>query len=70
MLAAGGLLVLCFNAKQDLARWPGHKHGFRLYELTEVEAGLGKAGFEVADVVSENDPAQGLFHCVSAKAVA
>jgi arsenite methyltransferase len=69
VLERGGLIVLCFNAKEDLERWPGHRHGFRLYELPEVEALLDRAGFGATEVVSETDPAQGLFYCVSATAV-
>ena len=69
VLRRDGLLVLCFNAKEDLERWPGHRHGFRLYELREVEDALARSGFGAPDVADGRDPAQGLFHCVSAKAL-
>jgi len=69
VLREDGLLVLCFNAKEDLERWPGHRHGFRLYELSEVEDALQRAGFGALDVAVARDPAQGLFYCVNAKAV-
>jgi len=69
VLREGGLLVLCFNAREDLERWPGHKHGFRLYELDEIEDELKRAGFGAIDVARGRDPAQGLFYCVNAKAV-
>lgn len=68
VLPKGGLLALCFNAKEDLMRWPGHRHGFRLYELREVEDALARAGFGATDVALGRDPAQGKFYCVTAKA--
>lgn len=66
VLAAGGRLALCFNAKSEMAKWPGHVHGFTLYELAEVEAMLGAAGFGGITTATGKDPQQGLFHCVSA----
>ena len=69
VLRGGGLLVLCFNAKEDLERWPGHRHGFRLYELAEIEEALARSGFGAIDAARAHDPAQGLFYCVNAKAV-
>ena len=66
VLKAGGRLALCFNAKSELAKWPGHVHGFTLYELADVEAMLAAAGFFEFETMSGNDPGQGLFHCVRA----
>lgn len=68
VLKAGGRFVLCFNAKSEMARWPGHVHGFTLYELAEVHALLTAAGFSGIQTVSENDPVQGLFYCVTGTA--
>jgi arsenite methyltransferase len=65
VLTAGGRLVLCFNAKDEMLRWPGHVHGFTLYDLAEVEAMLAAAGFCGIATSSGDDPEQGLFHCVS-----
>lgn len=65
VLQFGGRLALCFNAKADLEKWPGHVHGFSLYELFEVEEMFTAAGFSEIATVSEIDPAQGLFHCVT-----
>ena len=45
--------------------WPIHEHGFRLYELAEVENLLRVAGFTTIEVVSARDARQGLFYCVS-----
>lgn len=69
VLMQGGLIVLCFNSKEDLALWPGHKHGFRLYDLAEVEALLKAAGFTAIETVSANDSEQGLFYCMTGVAV-
>lgn len=66
VLAPGGRLALCFNAKSELRKWPGHVHGFTLYELAEVEAMLAAAGFGEITTADGDDPAQGRFHCVCA----
>ena len=66
VLRKDGRILLCFNSKEDLERWPIHKHGFRLYELTEVEEMLRDSGFEAVEVASGNDPHQGKFYCVAA----
>ena len=68
VLAAGGRLAICFNAKQDMLRWPGHVHGFTLYEVGEVETLLAGCGFSAIKTVSRDDPQQGLIHCVGAVA--
>jgi len=69
VLKENGLLVLCFNSKEEMKHWSPHQFGFRLYELAEVESLLHKTGFGGMDVLGVHDPAQGLFHCVNAKAV-
>lgn len=68
VLTTGGRIALCFNAKSEMAKWPGHVHGFTLYELADVEAMLGAAGFGGITMATGKDPRQGLFHCVSAVA--
>lgn len=65
VLRRGGRIVLCFNSKEDLTLWPGHKHGFRLFEVSEVEDLLKTAGFSSIEVVSARDAEQGLFYCVA-----
>jgi ubiquinone/menaquinone biosynthesis C-methylase UbiE len=65
VLRRGGQIILCFNAKQDLALWLPHKHGFRLYDLSEVEDLLDVAGFTSIEVVSAKDSEQGEFYCVT-----
>jgi ubiquinone/menaquinone biosynthesis C-methylase UbiE len=65
VLHVGGQVFICFNSREDLEAWPIHKHGFRLYEVAEVEALLKASGFESIRVASANDADQGLFYCVS-----
>ena len=66
VLAPGGRLALCFNAKSEMLKWPGHVHGFTLYELADVETMLAAAGFSEINTANGDDPEQGLFHCVCA----
>lgn len=65
VLRAGGQILLCFNSREDLKAWPIHKHGFRLYEVAEVESLLRVAGFTTIELVSAADARQGLFYCVT-----
>ncbi len=67
VLSPGGQLVLCYNAKQDMQNWPGHVHGFTLYEATEVENMLSDAGFVELNTRSLQDPVQGLVYAVIAR---
>jgi arsenite methyltransferase len=41
----GGRLVLCFEPADELRKWPGHVHGFRLLEVRAVRAFMEGAGF-------------------------
>lgn len=68
VLKTGGKIILCFNAKKDMLNWPGHQHGFRLYEVAEVADLLMNAGFGDITLSSDQQPGQGLFHCMSATA--
>jgi len=65
VLKPGGRIVLCFNSKNDLAQWPGHVHGFTLYELAEVEALLAAAGFSGLQTRGGDDKDQGEFYCTT-----
>lgn len=66
MLKPGGRISVCFNSEEDLLNWPGHKFGFRVYGLEEVQDLLKSAGFEDVKAESAQDPKQGRIHCVSA----
>ena len=41
----GGRLVLCFEPADELRKWPGHRFGFRAFEVGEVRALMEGAGF-------------------------
>ncbi|HEY0028195.1 MAG TPA: class I SAM-dependent methyltransferase [Allosphingosinicella sp.] len=41
----GGKLLLAFEPPEELRKWPGHRHGFRLFEVAEVRALMEGAGF-------------------------
>ncbi len=64
VLAKDGRLLLCLNSKSDLENWPPHKHGFRLYDIAEVENMMSAAGFSNVEVVSATDQEVGTFYCV------
>lgn len=49
----GGRLVLCFEPPATLRKWPGHRHGFALYDVVDLVAPAKKAGFDNPEVVSE-----------------
>ena len=62
-----GELLLCFDAKEELERWSGHRFGFTLYEPPEVETLLREAGFVLLAVSSRSFPGYGTAHCVFAR---
>jgi SAM-dependent methyltransferase len=41
----GGRLALAFEPADELRKWPGHRYGFRLFEVAEVKALMEQAGF-------------------------
>ncbi len=41
----GGTLLLAFEPPEELRKWPGSRHGFRMLEVAEVRALLEAAGF-------------------------
>lgn len=70
VLTEDGRLLLCLNSKRDLEKWPPHQHGFRLYEIAEVESMMRAAGFSNIEVVRATDPEVGTFYCVMGNATA
>jgi len=46
VLRPGGLLAVAFEPPEELRKWPGHRHGFRLWSEEEVRALMAAAGFE------------------------
>ena len=45
VLRPGGRLLLAFEPAPELRKYPGHVHGFRLFEVAEVRALMEQAGF-------------------------
>ena len=41
----GGRLAIAFEPPEELRKWPGHRHGFRLFEEDEVRRLMEEAGF-------------------------
>ena len=41
----GGRVAIAFEPPEELAKWPGHRHGFRLWGEEEVRALLAEGGF-------------------------
>lgn len=68
VLQSNGRIALCFNDKSDMQKWPGHVHGFTLYEVNEIENLLSTCDFTQIQVHSDRDSKQGVIHCVSAYA--
>jgi len=46
VLRPGGRLAIAFEPPEELAKWPGHRHGFRVWSEEEVRALMAEAGFE------------------------
>jgi len=67
VLADQGEILLCFDAKEELETWPGHRFGFRLYEPLEVETLVLEAGLVLVDVRTRSFPGYGKAHCVIAR---
>ena len=65
----GGRLAIVFEPAAELRKWPGHRFGFRLFEVAEVKALMEAAGF--ADVVEKwgtgRKPAR--FCCLSGERI-
>jgi arsenite methyltransferase len=50
VIRPGGRLVLAFEPPEELRKWRGHRFGFRLFEVREVEALMAAAGFVAISV--------------------
>lgn len=45
VIKPGGRLALAFEPAAEMRKWPGHRFGFRLFEVAEVKALMEAAGF-------------------------
>jgi ubiquinone/menaquinone biosynthesis C-methylase UbiE len=61
----GGRLAVAFEAAGELRKWPGHRFGFRLFEVAEVKALMEQAGFDAIDERWGTGRKPGRFCCLS-----
>ena len=66
VIRPGGRLVLCFEPAEELRKWPGHRFGFRLFEVEEVEALVTAAGFGAPVIAWGTGRKPDRFCCLSA----
>ncbi|MEA3016023.1 MAG: hypothetical protein QOI38_745 [Sphingomonadales bacterium] len=65
VIVPGGRLVIGFEPPEELRKWPGHRHGFRLYEVEEVRGMMERAGFEKIEEKWGRGRKPDLFCCLS-----
>jgi arsenite methyltransferase len=65
----GGRLVLAFEPARELRQWPGHRFGFRLFEVAEVKALMDSAGFGAIDELWGSGRKPARFCCLSGERV-
>lgn len=64
-IAPGGRLVIGFEPAEELRKWPGHRHGFRLFEVEEVKRLMERAGFDPIEEKWGRGRKPDLFCCLS-----
>ena len=67
VIRPGGSLVLVFEPADELRKWPGHRHGFRLFEREQVEALVEASGFHIGAVETGYGHKPDLFIGLSAE---
>jgi SAM-dependent methyltransferase len=65
VLKPGGRLVLGFEPPEELRKWPGHVHGFRLYETEEIVSTAAAAGLGDPHLASGTGRKPDFFLCLS-----
>lgn len=66
VLRPTGTLVVCFNPAHELSKWPGHRHGFRLYSSEDIAGLLLAVGLRPRRTQVIDDPDQGEVVCIVA----
>jgi len=66
VIRAGGKLAICFEPPEELRKWPGHRFGFRLFELEAIESLLTAAGFDPVATETGRGRKPDRFLCLSA----
>jgi SAM-dependent methyltransferase len=69
VLRPGGLLLLAFEPAEELRKYPGHVHGFRLFEVAEVRALMEQAGFVATEETWGTGRKPDRFCCLSARRI-
>ena len=65
-----GMLILGFDAAESLREWPGHRHGFALYEPSDVIRLATEAEFGNTRIHQRADPRIGKIYCLEFEAPA
>jgi arsenite methyltransferase len=65
----GGRLALAFEPADEMRKWPGHRYGFRLFEMAEVRALMEEAGFGRIDEHWGSGRKPARFCCLSGERV-
>jgi arsenite methyltransferase len=65
----GGRLAIAFEPAAELRKWPGHRFGFRLYELDEVKALMENAGFAPVEARWGSGRKPARFCCLSGERI-
>ncbi|MDP8994258.1 MAG: class I SAM-dependent methyltransferase [Pseudomonadota bacterium] len=70
VIRPGGTLAVALEPPEELAKWPGHVHGFRPWSEAEVKALLGAAGFGRFRTASGTGRKPDYFLCLTAERLA
>lgn len=65
----GGRLAIAFEPAAELRKWPGHRYGFRLFEVAEVKALMEAAGFGDIDEEWGTGRRPARFCCLSGERI-
>ena len=65
VIVPGGTLLLGFEPPEELRKWPGHRHGFRLYEAEELVRLAAAAGFGNPHIAEGRGRKPDRFLCLS-----
>jgi SAM-dependent methyltransferase len=63
----GGRLVLGFEPADELRQWPGHRFGFRLFDVAEVGAMFERVGFGAVEERWGSGRKPDRFLCLTAR---
>ena len=69
VMKPGGRIAIAFEPAAELRKWPGHRFGFRLFEVAEVKALMEAAGFSGIDERWGTGRRPSRFCCLSGERV-